>query len=227
MNSVLITGANRGIGLEFTRQYLARGENVIACTRVPQQAAELLQLKSPQLEIIALDVSREDSILALAGHLAGRSISLYINNAGVYGQKQDLDQVDPEEWLEVFRINTIAPLLLTRVLLPFMDQQSPGKMVYLSSKMGSIAENSSGSTYVYRSSKTALNQVVKSLSIDLTKEGISVAALHPGWVRTDMGGPNGLIDTQTSVTGLMQVIDGLDQTTNGRFFNYDGSEIPW
>lgn len=227
MNSVLITGANRGIGLEFTRQYLARGENVIACTRVPQQAAELLQLKSPQLEIIALDVSREDSILALAGHLAGRSISLYINNAGVYGQKQDLDQVDPEEWLEVFRINTIAPLLLTRVLLPFMDQQSPGKMVYLSSKMGSIAENSSGSTYVYRSSKTALNQVVKSLSIDLTKEGISVAALHPGWVRTDMGGPNGLIDTQTSVTGLMQVIDGLDQTTNGRFFNYDGSKIPW
>lgn len=227
MNSVLITGANRGIGLEFTRQYLARGENVIACARVPQQAAELLQLKSPQLEIIALDVSREDSILALAGHLAGRSISLYINNAGVYGQKQDLDQVDPEEWLEVFRINTIAPLLLTRVLLPFMDQQSPGKMVYLSSKMGSIAENSSGSTYVYRSSKTALNQVVKSLSIDLTKEGFSVAALHPGWVRTDMGGPNGLIDTQTSVTGLMQVIDGLDQTTNGRFFNYDGSEIPW
>lgn len=226
MNSVLITGANRGIGLEFTRQYLARGEHVIACARTPEQAAELLLLQCPQLEIITLDVGSEASVLALAEQLEGRSISLYINNAGVYGQKQALDQVDPEEWLKVLWINTIAPLLLTRVLLPYMRRQG-AKMVYLSSKMGSIAENSSGSTYVYRTSKTALNQVVKSLSIDLAAKGIAIAALHPGWVRTDMGGPNGLTDVQTSVSGLIKVVDELNHSTSGRFYNYDGSEIPW
>lgn len=183
-------------------------------------------LQCPQLEIITLDVGSEASVLALAEQLEGRSISLYINNAGVYGQKQALDQVDPEEWLKVLWINTIAPLLLTRVLLPYMRRQG-AKMVYLSSKMGSIAENSSGSTYVYRTSKTALNQVVKCLSIDLAAKGIAIAALHPGWVRTDMGGPNGLTDVQTSVSGLIKVVDELNHSTSGRFYNYDGSEIPW
>ena len=227
MNHILITGANRGIGLEFVRQYLAKGEHVIACCRSPEAADDLKRLACPELEVLPLDVGDESSVKALAGLLKGRTLSVFINNAGVYGQRQGLEDLDSGEWLRVLEINTIAPLLVTRAILPFMDAKSPAKLVYLSSKMGSIAENSSGSTYVYRSSKTALNSVVKSLSIDLAEQGLLVAALHPGWVRTDMGGPNALIDTQTSVGGLIAVIEGLDSSSSGHFYNYDGAEIPW
>jgi NAD(P)-dependent dehydrogenase (short-subunit alcohol dehydrogenase family) len=188
-------------------------------------------LENDGLDILPLDVSNEEEIRSfpemLKEKLKDRKIAIFINNAGVYGQSQPLDQVDSEEWLKVFRINTIAPLLLTKALLPNMDKQLPGKLLYLSSKMGSIAENDSGSTYIYRSTKAALNQVVKSLSIDLASQGLLAAALHPGWVKTDMGGPNGLIDANESVTGMLQVIDGLNAATSGHFFNFDGVEIPW
>ena len=183
------------------------------------------------MDILPLDVSNEEEIRSfpemLKEKLTDRKIAIFINNAGVYGQSQSLDQVDSEGWLKVFRINTIAPLLLTKALLPNMDKQLPGKLLYLSSKMGSIAENDSGSTYIYRSTKAALNQVVKSLSIDLASQGLLAAALHPGWVKTDMGCPNGLIDANESVTGMVQVIDGLNAATSGHFFNFDGVEIPW
>ena len=225
MSHILITGANRGIGLEFTRQYLSRGERVIACCRNPAQASELQRLACSDLEILSLDVSDEASIACLPGQLGGRKITVFINNAGVYGSKQALDQIDPSEWVEVFRVNTMAPLLLTRELLPHMD--AGARLAFLSSKMGSIADNTSGSTYVYRSSKTALNQVVRSLSHDLHGLGMRVVALHPGWVRTDMGGPNALIDVNTSVNGLISVIDNLDESTSGHFVNYDGVDIPW
>jgi len=225
MSLILVTGANRGIGLEFTRQYLSRGERVIACCRNPDQSSELQSLACPELDIISLDISDEASITSLPGQLGGQKITVFINNAGVYGSKQALDQIDLSEWIEVFRVNTMAPLLLTRVLLPYMD--AGARLAFLSSKMGSIAENTSGSTYVYRSSKTALNQVVRSLSHDLAHQGLPVVVLHPGWVKTDMGGPNALIDTQTSVKGLISVIDNLDESTSGHFFNYDGAEIPW
>lgn len=226
MKNVLITGANRGIGLEFVKQYLLGGCNVIACCRDPENAGALQALANPRLEILPLDVSDNASISALPGLLRGREISIFINNAGIYGQGQTLEQVDCEEWLSVFQVNTIAPMALSRELLPLMSKTS-GKMLYLSSKMGSIAENSSGSTYVYRTSKTALNQVVKSLSVDLADKGILVAALHPGWVLTDMGGPNALIDTETSVTGMMDVIEHLDSQGSGQFFNYNAEKIPW
>lgn len=231
MKTILITGANRGLGLEFARQFLARGDKVIACCRAPNEAVELQALNNDGLEILPLDVSNEEAIQSLPGRLSGilkeSKIAIFINNAGIYGQTQSLDEVDPEEWLQVLRINTIAPLLLTRALLPLMDRQLPGKLMFLSSKMGSIADNGGGSTYIYRTSKTALNQVVKSLSIDLAAQGLLTAALHPGWVRTDMGGPNGLIDANESVAGMMRVIDALDATTSGHFFNFDGAEIPW
>jgi len=227
MKTVLITGANRGIGLEFVTQYLARGDRVIACCRVPASAAELQQMASPELQILALDVSDSTAISALPAQLDGLEIDLFINNAGTYGAGQSLQEADREDWLRVFNINTIAPLLLTRAVLPLMSTNPAGKLVYLSSKMGSIADNSGGGTYIYRSSKTALNAVVKSLAIDLAPRWHAVAALHPGWVLTDMGGPNALIDTKTSVSGLMQVIDGLSPDNSGKFYNYDGSEIPW
>ncbi|MDG2176711.1 MAG: SDR family oxidoreductase [Gammaproteobacteria bacterium] len=231
METILITGANRGLGLEFVRQFLARGDKVIACCRAPNEAVELQALNNDGLEIFPLDVGNEKAIQSLPGRLSGTlkesKIAMFINNAGIYGQTQSLDEADPEEWLQVFRINTIAPFLLTRALLPLMDSQLPGKLIFLSSKMGSIADNGGGSTYIYRTSKAALNQVMKSLSIDLADQGLLTAALHPGWVRTDMGGPNGLIDANESVSGMMRVIDALDATTSGRFFNFDGAEISW
>lgn len=225
MQHVLITGANRGIGLEFARQYLARGNRVTACCRDPSAAGALGKLACPALVILPLDVGDEAAISALPDRLDGAGIDIFINNAGVYGQGQALDEVSADEWLRVLRVNTVAPLLLTRVLLPVLGRGA--KLLYLSSKMGSIAENTGGSTYVYRSSKTALNQVVKSLALDLAGNGLLAAALHPGWVKTDMGGPNALIDTQTSVSGMMGVIDRLDATGSGGFFNYDGTAIPW
>jgi len=227
MNTVLITGTNRGIGLAFTSRYLARGDRVIACCRQPDTAPELQALAHDALRIEALDVSDAASREALADRLVDEQVDLFINNAGIYGSGQQLDEVEEAEWQRVFSVNVIAPLLLTRALLPRLSVKPPARLVYLSSKMGSIADNSGGGTYIYRSSKTALNQVVKSLAIDLEPRDMAVAALHPGWVRTDMGGPNGLIDADTSVSGLMTVIDGLDATGSGRFYNYDGQEIPW
>jgi NAD(P)-dependent dehydrogenase (short-subunit alcohol dehydrogenase family) len=225
MHTVLITGASRGIGLEFTRQYLARGSRVIACCRLPDCASALQALAAPALDVVGLDVSDSAAVAALPAKLAGNSLDLFINNAGVYGDHQGLADADWAQWLDVFSVNVIGPLMLTRALLPLMAVNA--KLVYLSSKMGSISDNTGGGAYIYRSSKTALNQVIRSLSIDLAGQGLSVAALHPGWVQTDMGGPNALIDTGTSVSGLMGVIDRLNATGSGRFFNYNGEEIPW
>ena len=225
MANVLVTGANRGIGLEFVRQLLDRGDGVFAACRDPDNAAALQRLGGRDLTILSLDVADPNAAGSLSSALAGKAIDLFINNAGVYGEFQDLARVREDEWRQVFLVNTIAPLLLTRALLPCMGKG--GKLVYLSSKMGSIAENTSGSGYVYRSSKTALNQVVKSLAIDLAPRGLLVAALHPGWVLTDMGGPNALIDTTTSVAGLLGVIDGLEAAGSGLFYDYTGQVLPW
>jgi len=227
MKTVVISGANRGIGLEFVKQYLAAGYHVSACCRDPENSESLQALACGELQVLPLDVADTRSIEQLPDLLAGRAISLFINNAGIYGERQSLEQIDEQEWLKVFRVNTIAPLLLTRALLPLMDRQAPGKLVYLSSKMGSIEDNSGGGIYIYRSSKTALNQVIKSLSIDLASEGLLFAALHPGWVQTDMGGPGADINTFTSVTGMQAVIESLDASRSGGFYNYDGSLIPW
>lgn len=227
MKTVLITGTNRGIGLAFVSRYLERGDRVIACCRHPDESGALQALTNGALRIEPLDVTDAASRDALVDRLADEQIDLFINNAGIYGSGQQLEDVEEAEWQRVFSVNVIAPLLLTRALLPRLSANPPAKLVYLSSKMGSIADNSGGGTYIYRSSKTALNQVVKSLAIDLAPRSMAVAALHPGWVQTDMGGPNALIDTATSVSGLMAVIDDLDQAGSGRFYNYDGQEIPW
>ena len=160
--------------------------------------------------------------------LAGRPIDIFINNAGVYGPPNaNFGAIDAHVWASVLQINSIAPLMLSQLLMPSLRQGKDKKMLYLTSKMGSIDDNSVGGSYIYRSSKTALNSVVKSLAIDLAGEGFSAAVLHPGWVLTDMGGPNALIDTETSVTGMLKVIDNLDLQSSGSFFNYDGAIIPW
>jgi len=230
MASVLITGTNRGIGLEFVSRFLDQGHSVIATCREPANAGKLRELgaDASRLRVLQLDVSSADSRAGFVNELGDEAIDVFINNAGIYGPRAaQFGKVTEAEWLQVFQVNTVAPLLLTQELIENFRRGENTRLVYVTSKMGSIADNQSGGSYVYRSSKTALNQVVKSLAADLADDGLTAIVIHPGWVQTDMGGPNALIDTATSVAGMMSVIDGLSPADSGRFFNYDGAEIPW
>lgn len=225
---VLITGTNRGIGLTFVKQYAADDWNVIACCRDPQSAAELQALASihRNIQIIALDMTDFSQIDALALQLKDKKIDVLINNAGVYPESS-FNDVDFNNWASAFKINTMAPLKMAEAFMPHVAASQLKKIVTMSSKMGSVDDNTSGGSYIYRSSKAAVNMVMKSLSIDLKPYGIAVVTLNPGWVQTDMGGPNGLIDSQTSVTGLRKVIADLSLASSGKFIGYDGSEIVW
>lgn len=228
MSTVLITGANRGIGLEFVRQYARSGHKVIACCRNPEKATELNNLAN-QLDISVhqLDITNKGQLQNLKSQLKDQPVDILINNAGIYGNRGQFGNTDPDEWLKVFHVNSIAPYLVTEALVELVAASNEKKIVAITSKMGSISDNGSGNSYIYRSSKTALNMVCKSLSVDLQDKGIKVAAIHPGWVQTDMGGPNALISTETSVAGIIKVIAGLTDEKSGGFFNYDGSEIGW
>lgn len=225
---VLITGANRGIGLEFTKQFAQDGWNVIACCRNPQSAAALQALANthPNIRIFNLDVADFAKIDALALQLKNESIDVLINNAGVYPDSS-LGDADENEWLDAFKINSIAPLKMASAFSSHIAKSQLKKIATLSSKMGSLSDNTSGGSYIYRSTKTAVNMVMKSLSIDLKPYGIAVVTLHPGWVKTDMGGSNALINTQTSVSGLRNVIEKLNLSNTGKFLAYDGKEIVW
>ena len=226
MKQLLITGANRGIGLEFTQQYLANGWHVYATYR-QQPGTALAALACDQLTMLSLDVTEDASMLALREQLSGIDLDLIINNAGLFGPRdQTLGTVSRQQWLDVLNVNSVAPLMLAQALYNNLATKQ-GTFAVISSRMGSIDDNDGGSLYLYRSSKTAVNQVVKSLSIDLKDRGINVVALHPGWVRTDMGGPNGLIDTQTSAHGMRQVLEHIGPADSGRFINYDGTSIAW
>jgi NAD(P)-dependent dehydrogenase (short-subunit alcohol dehydrogenase family) len=229
MKTLLITGASRGIGLEFARQYAADGARIIATCRTPEQATDLAALEG-DIHIHPLDVTDHDAIKALAQELQGHAIDVLINNAGIYGPKDKdapFGKVDAEAWEKVFKTNVIGALKVTEGFSDHVARSEGKQVAILSSKMGSIADNTSGGGYIYRSGKAALNAVAKSLSCDLKSSGVKVVAFHPGWVKTDMGGPNALIDAQKSVTGMRQVLDGFSLEDSGKFINYDGSEIPW
>jgi len=226
MKTVLITGANRGIGLSLAKHYLTQGWRVHATYRSEKSSQPLLDLEGDNLICHPLDVTDYQGLSEFANALP--AIDLLINNAGYYGPKgYGFGNTDVNEWRKVFEINTIAPLKLVEALFPNLQKGNLKKIACLSSKVGSMTENTSGGGYIYRSSKAALNSVVKSLSNDLTAEGFTVLALHPGWVQTEMGGPNALIDTATSARGLAEVIEQSDQTRSGQFINYDGSALPW
>ncbi|HJO11982.1 MAG: short-chain dehydrogenase [Gammaproteobacteria bacterium] len=230
MATYLVTGTNRGIGLEFVEQLIQRGDEILATCRNIDTALELKQLHITyaDLHLLELDLSQPESLHNFANQLKGAAIDVFINNAGVYGPKNvEFGTVNRRVWAQVFQVNTIAPLLLTQALEDNFKRGNDKKLVYISSKVGSIDDNRGGGGYIYRSSKTALNQVVKSLSIDLYEDGFIATALHPGWVLTEMGGPNALISPSTSVSGMLQVIDGLTLEQSGCFINYDGTEIPW
>ena len=221
MPTVLITGASRGIGREFARQYEAGGWRVIATCRDPSK----YDLEG---EVYRLDVTDPDSVAALHRELKGEAIDLLINNAGIYGPRGlEFGSLDYGVWEEVLRTNVLGPMRVAEAIADQVAASEKKKMVFISSKVGSIADNSSGGSYIYRSSKTALNMAVKSLSLDLSGKGVICVLMHPGWVQTDMGGASAPIDAATSVAGMRAVIDRAGAADSGRFFNYDGNELPW
>ena len=227
MPSVLITGANRGLGLEFTRQYAADGWRVFAACRDPAGARDLAAVEG-DVSAETLDVDDGPQVATLANKLSGHPIDVLINNAGIYGPKDvTRDTVVYDAWGQVFRTNAMSPLAVSAAFAANVAQGGQKKIITLSSIMGSIAENDSSGDFIYRSSKAAVNAVMKSLAGDLKSEGITVVVLHPGWVRTDMGGPDASIEAPESVTGMRAVIAGLKESDSGRFLNYDGTEIPW
>ncbi len=230
MINVLVTGANRGLGLGFVTNFLEKHVNVVSTTRDIKSSRELLALKErfpDNLEIFELDLLKESAGDTLANFLGERPIDILINNAGIGSTNQHFKAVSPKPWLEVLKVNLIAPLMVTQSIIDNVKKGVEKKIYFLSSQLGSIGDNRSGGMYIYRSSKTGLNQVVKSLSVDLKPQGITVVSLHPGWVKTDMGGPNAPVSIDESIEGMMKVIYATDIRDTGRFLNYDGKELPW
>ncbi len=227
MTTILVTGANRGIGLEFVRQY-ADGASIIACCRKPAEAKELNALaKSKDVRVMELDTGDASSAARLGRALKGEAVDILINNAGVYGpDKQSAAHSDYEGFAETFRINSIGPLIVSQALRDNLMAGRDKKLVVLTSKMGSISD-SSGGALAYRASKAAVNMIMHGLALDWAKDGILVGILHPGWVKTDMGGRGAMITPEESVRGLRQRIAELTPETSGHFFDYLGKEIAW
>jgi len=231
MTSVFITGASRGIGLEFVRQYAQDGFEVHAVARNPQGSKPLMEVADVHANVAlhALDVSDFAAIESLGKELAGIPMDILINNAGHYGPKeaQSLGKIDYKAWAESFKVNALAPIKLAETFLANIEQGSKKVIATLSTQMASIADNTSGGVYVYRSSKAALNIALKSLSVDLKPKGVSVLILHPGWVKTDMGGEGASVLPAESVHGMRRLIDSGDLSLSGTFLNYKGEELPW
>ena len=224
----VVTGANRGIGLEYVRQLLARGERVIATAREPEKAVELRALETDRLEILPLDVTSRESVDAFAGALGGRAVDVLINNAGTASPwGQGLEEVDLDEMRRDFEVNALGPVRVTRALLPALRKSAHPVIAHTTSKMGSIADNTSGGSYGYRMSKAALNMFNKSLSQDPAVRGAICVVLHPGWVQTRMGGAQAPTPPEESVRGLLQVLDSLTPEHDGKFLDFRGREIPW
>ncbi|HTO81439.1 MAG TPA: SDR family oxidoreductase [Methylomirabilota bacterium] len=226
MPTVLITGANRGIGLEFARQYAADGWRVLAACRRPAAAPELKAIKG-DVQVHALDMREDAQIPALAMTLAEERIDILVNNAGVIGPREHFGKTDTQAWLDVFHVNSIAPAHMAEAFADHLERGQRKLIVNITSKMGSLADNTSGGSYIYRSSKAALNMVAKTLAVDLASRGITVVLFHPGWVRTDMGGPGALITPKESVSAMRDKISTLGSADNGKFFNFDGRPLPW
>jgi len=222
--TVLITGANRGLGLEFARQYAEAGWKVIGTARNPASAAELNAL---DVRVARLDVADPKSVAALAAALGGEPIDLLINNAGIFPRAGSLEETDFDAALQTYEVNTLGPMRVTRALLPNLRAGSGKKVVSITSGLGSIENNTGGRFYGYRESKAALNMFTRSLAVELADEGFTCVVISPGWVQTDMGGPNATLTPKESVLGMRAVIAGLNPSQSGTYWNYDGDAIPW
>ena len=231
MPSALITGANRGLGLEFARQYFADGWRVYAACRDPASASKLRQLaegSDDKLRILAMEVTDPASIHAAATQLDGQAIDLLLNNAGIIGPRgQTIGNIDYEAWANVLAVNTMGPMRVSEAFVEHVARSERKLIVTLTSGMGSIADNTSGGSILYRSSKAAVNMVMRSLAIDLAPRGITCVVINPGWVRTDMGGTNATLDPSESISRMRRVIATLGPELSGKFFNHTGREYPW
>ena len=230
MTTVLITGANRGLGLEFARQYAADGARVFACTRVPGEGNALLDLAAAskgKLTVHPLDVASDASVAHLKAELADQPIDIVINNAGIYGgDHQSADDLDYAAWMRTLNVNTLGPARVLQALRPNLVKGRDKKVITVSSGMGSTARHD-GAALIYRSSKAALNNVMRGLAIALKTDGLIVVPIHPGWVQTDMGGAHARLTPDRAISSLRKLINDLKPSDSGRYINYDGAEIPW
>jgi len=230
MSTILITGANKGIGLELTSRYARSGDTVMACCREPGRAAELTDLAAKyDVRLIKVAVGDDASVAAMAAQLQGIIIDTLINNAGTTGPKHDEQTayvMDFEGWADAMNINAMAPVRVMHALMPNLRASDNAKVMSVSSQLGAISlDRPIG--YAYSASKAALNKYMKLAALELGKENISVGLIHPGWVQTNMGGANADITAQASAQGIIDVIAQLNISNNGSFWNYDGEIHPW
>lgn len=227
--TMLITGANRGIGLALTRHAAQRGHTVIGTARDPGKAADLKAI--PGVRVERLDADSDESCKALAKALDGTPIDILINNAGVSPEgSKDLESFDPEAYMACLRTNSVGPLLVTRALLANVEASERKLVVQISSIMGSLANaKDQGWTgnLAYHSSKSALNMANTLIANQLRERGVACVAVHPGWVQTDMGGPNAHLTVDASASAILDTVDGLGIGDAGRFLNYDGKPLAW
>lgn len=224
-NTVLITGANRGLGLEFAKQYQAKGYKVIATARKPLRATELNTLG---VQVETLDVTNDSSVSQLKARLKNKPIDILINNAGIMGDPRTATilETNPKTMLKTLDVNCVGPYRVTIALLPNLKAGKEKKIINISSQLGSITNNSGGYPS-YRASKAALNQITKSFSIALKDQKMLFLAMHPGWVRTDMGGSNATFSTKQSISAMIKVIDKVTLKDSGHYLDLNGNTLPW
>lgn len=219
----IVTGTNRGIGREFVRQLVARGEQVEATVREPAAVADVAALDvDGRLRVHVCDVADDEAVRRLGHTLAEQTIDVLINNAGIMGRMQSLEQLDLDDVRRTFDVDALGPIRVTRALLPMLARSPRPRVVSISSGMGSIGDNTSGGAYGYRMAKAALNMANRSMSVDLRRRGFVCVVINPGWVQTDMGGAGAPTPAAESVTKMLGLIDGLESNDTGRFLDYRG-----
>jgi NAD(P)-dependent dehydrogenase (short-subunit alcohol dehydrogenase family) len=221
---VLITGANRGLGLEFARQFHAAGARVVGTARRPDAAD---QLKALGVRVEQLDVTDAESVARLASRIGSEPVDIVINNAGIGGRHPSIEQIDADAVDRIFQVNCLGPMRVTQALLPALRKGDRKLVVNISSRLGSIELNGQGGYYGYRESKAALNMFSRSLASELSAEGFTCVVISPGWVRTDMGGSRATLSPAESIQGMIAVINGLTTRDSGGFFDYRGERLPW
>ncbi len=236
MSSVLITGANRGLGLDFVRQYLQDGWRVFACSRTAGDTLTAMAASEARLSLHKLDVADHQQIDALAAALRGQAIDVLLNNAGMFGrigfaeggvEAQSFGRSDFDDWAQVYRVNVMGPMKMAEAFVEHVAASEQRKIVTTTSMLGSMGLNNIGGLYAYRSSKAAVNAVMHSMGIDLKPRGIIAVAIHPGWARTGMGGPQAELDSETAVQGVREVIAGLSVNSLGHVTAYSGEQLPY